>query len=98
MATHIVAWNFKPEVQEEEKAGLKRNMKLHLEGLAGKVPGLLSADFIENPLPGSNREMALVTTHESEADIAVYAKDPQHNAVADQFVRPYTADRVSVNW
>lgn len=98
MATHVVAWNFKPEVNEEDKAVLKREMKLHLEALVGTVPGLVSATFIEAPLTGSNREMALVTTHNNAEDIAVYAKDPNHNAVADKYVRPYTADRASVNW
>lgn len=98
MATHVVAWNFKPEVKEEDKAELKKNMKINLESLVGKVPGLLTATFIDSPLGGSNREMALVTTHERPEDIAVYAKDPNHNAVADKFVRPYTADRASVNW
>lgn len=98
MATHVVAWNFKPEVKEEDKTALKKDMKQHLEGLVGIVPGLVSATFIEAPLAGSNREMALVTTHNNAEDIAVYAKDPNHNAVADKYVRPYTADRASVNW
>jgi len=98
MATHIVAWNFKPEVAEAEKASLKAEMKKNLEALVGKVPGLVSAKFIESPLAGSNREMALITTHEKPEDIAVYAKDPQHNAVADKYVRPYTAERASVNF
>ncbi len=98
MAVHVVAWNFKPEVPEEKKPELKAAMKENLEGLNGKIPGLLSVRFIDQPLPGSNREMALVTTHEKPEDIGVYAKSPVHNAVADQYVRPYTADRASVNF
>lgn len=98
MTTHFVTWNFKPEVKEEEKAALKADMKKNLESLVGRVPGLLSAKFIENPVGGSTREMALMTTHEKPEDIAVYAKDPNHNAVADKYVRPYTAERVCVNW
>lgn len=98
MTTHIVAWNFKPDVADADKARLKRDMKTHLEGLVGKVPGLLSATFIENPLVGSNRDMMLLTTHTDVAALEAYAADPQHNAVADRYVRPYTADRTSVNW
>ena len=98
MATHFVAWNFKPEVREEDKPALKADMKKNLEGLVGKVPGLVSAVFIDTPVQGSNREMALMTVHEKPEDIPVYAKSPEHNAVADKYVRPYTADRVSVNW
>jgi len=98
MAMHIVAWNFKDEVPEEKKAELKRAMKENLEGLAGKVPGLRKAMFIDEPASGSNREMALITQHDRLDDIEVYAKDPQHNAVADKYVRPYTKDRVSLNF
>ena len=98
MATHIVAWNFKAEINEADKPALKADMKKNLESLVGRVPGLLSAKFVDEPLGGSNREMGLVTTHSSAADIAVYAKDPQHNAVADKYVRPYTADRASLNF
>lgn len=98
MVTHVVAWNFKPEVREEEKEALKTDMKKNLESLAGTVPGLLTAVFVKKPLPGSNREMALVTTHEKAEDIAVYSSHPAHVRVADTYVRPYTADRCSVNF
>lgn len=98
MATHVVAWNFKDEVKEEEKAALKASMKEHLESLVGKVPGLLSATFYTEPLPGSNREMALVTTHEKAEDIALYGGHEAHQAVANTYVRPYTKDRACVNF
>jgi len=42
--------------------------------------------------------MALITTHNKAADIEVYAKHPEHNAVADKYVRPYTTDRASINF
>ena len=98
MVTHVVAWNFKPEIKEEEKASLKADMKKKLESLVGKVPGLLAVTFVSEPLPGSNREMCLITKHEKAEDIAVYGKHPAHVSVADTYVRPYTADRTCVNF
>lgn len=98
MFTHIVCWNFKDEVKEEEKAALKADMKKNLESLAGRVPGLVSARFIADPLPGSNRDMGLMTIHEKEEDIAAYGKHPEHVAVADKYVRPYTKDRTCINY
>lgn len=98
MATHIVMWNFKPEVQAEEKPALLAAMKEHLESLAGRVPGLLKVSFITTPLAGTTHEMALVTTHNREEDIAVYANHPAHVAVADTYVRPYTCDRACLNF
>ena len=98
MVTHVVAWNFKADIREEEKASLKAEMKKNLESLVGKVPGLVSASFVTEPLPGSNREMALVTTHEKAEDIAVYSAHEAHQQVANTYVRPYTADRACVNF
>ena len=98
MVTHVVAWNFKDEVEESRKAALKADMKKNLESLVGKVPGLLTVTFHTEPLAGSNREMCLVTTHEKAEDIAVYSKHPAHVLVADTFVRPFTQDRTCVNF
>ena len=98
MVTHVVAWNFKDEIREEEKEALKAAMKENLEALAGKVPGLLTASFITEPLPGSNREMALLTTHEKAEDIISYGAHEAHQDVANTFVRPYTKDRACLNF
>jgi len=98
MVTHVVAWNFKEEIKEEDKKALKADMKKNLEGLVGQVPGLLTVTFHADPLPGSNRDMCLVTTHEKAEDIAVYGNHPAHVHVADTFVRPYTRERACINF
>lgn len=98
MVTHMVLWNFKPEIREEERPALLREMKARLEGLAGKIPGLVSVRFIDSPLPGTTHGMGLVTTHETAADIAVYASHPEHVRIADLYVRPYTCDRSCLNF
>lgn len=51
MVHHIVMWKFKPEIEESQKPQLKQAMAEHLKGLVGKVPGLLTVDFVEQPLP-----------------------------------------------
>ncbi len=98
MATHVVMWNFKPEIAAEEKPQLLETMKKRLEALVGQVPGLVKVQFITQPLPGTTHEMALVTEHCTPEDIAVYASHPAHVAVADTCVRPYTCDRVCLNF
>ena len=98
MVTHIVMWKFKSGISEEEKEALLSNMRERLEGLKGKIPGLLSVRFIGSPLEGTTHEMGLVTTHEKKEDIAVYAAHPEHVRVADTYVRPYTCDRVCLNF
>ncbi len=98
MVHHIVMWKFKEEIEEGKKAGLKRDMAENLKNLAGKVPGLLTAEFVEEPIPSSTHDMALVTTFEKAEDIAVYAKHPEHVKVADTYVRPYVTERACLDY
>lgn len=98
MVHHIVMWKFKPEIKEEDKADLKVAMKEHLTALVGKVPGLLSLEFVSEPLGSSTHDMALVSTLEKPEDIAVYAKHPAHVAVADTYVRPYVTERACLDY
>ena len=98
MVNHIVMWNFKPEIKEEEKESLKRVMSKQLNALVGKVPGLLSVQFVSNPLASSTHEIALVTTLEKAEDIAVYATHPEHVKVADLYVRPYVTNRACLDY
>ena len=98
MVHHVVMWKFKPEIEEERKAELKKAMAENLKGLVGKVPGLLTVDFVENPIPSSTQDMALVTTLEKAEDIAVYGSHPEHVKVADTYVRPYTTERACLDY
>ena len=98
MVNHIVMWKFKPEIKESEKDALKDAMATNLASLVGKVPGLLTVEFVKNPIPSSTHDMALVTTLEKAEDIAVYAKHPEHVRVADTYVRPYVTERACLDY
>ena len=98
MVHHIVMWKFKPEVREEDKKKRLEDMAEQLKGLVGRVPGLLTVDFIASPIQSSTHDMALVTTLEKKEDIAAYAVHPAHVHVADTYVRPYVCDRVCLDY
>ena len=98
MVHHIVMWNFRPEVLEEEKSERMKEMAEHLESLVGKVPGLLTARFVPAPLASSTHDMALVTTLEKPEDVAVYGSHPEHVKVADTYVRPFVCDRACLDY
>ena len=98
MVHHIVMWKFKPEIEESQKDALKKEMAEQLGSLVGKVPGLLTVNFIENPISSSTHDIALVTTLEKAEDIAVYAKHPDHVYVADTYVRPYVTERACLDF
>lgn len=98
MVHHIVMWKFKPEIEEARKPELKKAMAENLKSLVGKVPGLLTVEFVEEPIPSSTHDMALITILETAEDIAVYGKHPEHVKVADTYVRPYTTERACLDY
>lgn len=94
MIKHIILWTLKSEYTAEQKAELKKNIKIQLENLKGKIPGLLDVKVqIDNVLASSNADLMLDTTFESEEALKGYANHPEHVAVANTYVRPYTAVR-----
>ena len=94
MVKHIILWTLNPDLPEEEKETIKAGIKQGLEGLVGKVPGLISAKVhIGGRLPSSNADLMLDSTLESVEALKGYAVHPAHVAVANGKVRPYTVQR-----
>lgn len=98
MIKHVILWKLKEELSDSEKAVIKENMKRELEGLKGKVPGLVEMTIQINPLASSNAEVMLDSTLESEEALKGYAVHPEHVKVADNFVRPYTQVRMCMDY
>ena len=44
MVKHVILWKLDENKTEAEKAEIKKNMKRELEGLVGKVPGLIKLE------------------------------------------------------
>lgn len=94
MVKHIILWKLNPELTEKEKENVKAGIKEGLEGLVGKVPGLIDVKVhISGRLASSTADLMLDCTLESEEALKGYAKHPEHLAVANTKVRPYTAQR-----
>ena len=67
MVKHIILWTLNPELSEEEKQQVKAGIKAGLEGLVGKVPGLIDVKVhIDGRLASSNADVMLDSTLESE--------------------------------
>lgn len=99
MVKHIILWTLNPELTEEEKATVKAGIKEGLEGLVGKVPGLIDVKVhISGRLASSTADLMLDCTLESEDALKGYAKHPEHLAVANTKVRPYTAQRACLDF
>lgn len=98
MVKHVILWQLKDELSEEERAAVKAGVKEGLEGLVGKVPGLLEVTVNTEPLPTSNADLMLDTTLESFEALKGYAVHPAHVKVADGKVRPYMKTRVVMDY
>ena len=85
MVKHIILWTLNPELSEEEKATVKAGIKAGLEGLLGKVPGLLDIKVhIDGRLASSNADVMLDSTLESPEALKGYAVHPDHVAVVQR--------------
>ena len=98
MVKHIILWQLKDELTAEEKAEVKKGIKEGLESLAGKIPGLTEIKVRTEGLASSNAEVMLDSTFVDEAALKVYATHPEHVAVADGKVRPYTKTRLCLDF
>ena len=98
MVKHIILWTLK-EMSDSEKESVKAGIKEGLEGLKGKIPGLVDIKVNTNGrLPSSTADLMLDSTFESEEALKGYSKHPEHVAVADSKVRPFTASRACLDF
>lgn len=93
MVKHVILWTLKDKYSGAEMDEIKKGIKEGLEGLMGKIPGLLDVHVYTEGLPSSNVDVMLDTTFEDAAALKAYATHPEHVAVADSKVRPFTATR-----
>lgn len=93
MVKHIILWNIKDEYQGEELLNIKKGIKEGLEGLAGKIPGMIDIKVNIEGLDSSTADLMLDSSFESVEALKGYAVHPDHVAVADGKVRPYTSLR-----
>lgn len=98
MVKHIILWKLKETLTGEEKEQVKAGIKEGLEGLKGKIPGLLDIKVQANGLPSSNADVMLDSSFESEEALKGYSVHPAHVEVADTKVRPYTEIRLCLDF
>ncbi len=98
MVKHVILWCLKDTLTDEEKAKVKLDAKENLEALKGKIEGLAEIKVNINPLPTSNADMMLDSLFESAEALSQYSVHPEHVAVADGYVRPYTKSRSCMDY
>lgn len=98
MIKHIILWQFKDNLTNEEKQTLKKEIKKGLEDLKGKVDGLIDIQVITDGLSSSNADIMLDSTLTNEAALQGYAVNPDHVKVKDGVIAPNVKARVCMDY
>lgn len=96
MVKHMIIWKLKDEYKEKENK--KREIKDRLEGLVGKIPGLIEMHIHYDPMEGSAGDVLMDSTFEDATALANYQKNFLHLEVANTVVRPAVELRLSFDY
>ena len=98
MVRHIIVWTLKDEYSDSEKEQIKAGIKEGLEGLKGKIPGLVEIKVNTDKLASSSGDAMLDSLFENEEALKNYSSNPLHVEVANTKVRPYVKIRSSFDY
>ncbi|MDK2865709.1 MAG: hypothetical protein PWP51_237 [Clostridiales bacterium] len=95
MIKHVVMWRLK---ESPEKMANALKIKSLIEGLAGKIEGLISIEAGVNALPDPQAyDVVLIAVYEDEAAFERYKSHPEH-VVAAQFIGSVKEARTVVDY
>ena len=98
MVRHVVMWKLKDEAEGASKAENAVKMARMLEGLVGKIGGLLKLEVgIDSVGAEGAWDVVLVADFESEEALAAYQVHPLHKEVG-KFVGAVRAQRAVVDY
>ena len=95
MVKHIILWKLK---KEYNNITIKKGIKDGLEGLMGRISGLLEIRVQIDNLASSNADVMLYSAFESEEAFKAYSVNPIHVEVANDKVRPFTETRLCMDF
>ena len=95
MVKHIILWKLKEEYNNDT---VKQGIKEGLQSLKGKIPGLIEIKVRTEKLPSSTADVMLYSVFENEQALKDYSVHPEHVAVADSKVRPFTQNRSCIDF
>ena len=96
MVKHMIVWKYKDEITD--KAAASAEIKAALEGLVGKIDGLLEMHILTEGLPSSSGDLMMDSSFAGADALAAYQKHPLHVEIADGLVRPSMASRLSFDY
>ena len=96
MVKHMIMWKMKDERTDKTATALE--IKTALEGLVGKIDGLLSMSILTDCYSCSAGDVMMDSCFESLAALESYQKHPMHVEIANGLVRPAMSQRLSFDY
>lgn len=97
MVNHIVMWNFKEALSDQERLEAAGRIKKELEGVKEQVEGVVSLHVVTAPLASGNKDIGLISVFESETALQNYQVHPAH-VMAAKYVGSVTEGRVCLDY
>lgn len=98
MVKHIVLWRLKDFAEGADKASNAGKIKVELEALRGRIPGLTEIEVGVNFDPsGAAYDLALYSVFESKEALQAYQSHPEHVRVAE-FIGRVRSERVVADY
>jgi hypothetical protein len=98
MVKHIVLWRLKEELNLDEKAKVKKELKEALENLKHKISEIVEIKVNIEGMKGLNVDVLLETVFENENALKVYAEHPDHVAVGTEKIKPFMSERICYDY
>ena len=96
MVKHMIIWKLKDELAD--KAATANEIKAALEGLVGKIDGLLEMHILTERFPCSAGDVMMDSAFTDYEALEFYQKHPLHQEIANGLVRPAAAQRLSFDY
>jgi len=98
MVKHIVMWRLKENAHGYERAENAKLFREKLEGLAGRIPGLLSIEAgIDFSCSSASYDVVLYSVFSDREALDAYQVHPEHEAVK-AFIVEAAAERAVVDY
>ena len=96
MVKHMIIWKLKEEIIDKNKVASE--IKFALEGLEGKIDGLIKMNILTDKLDSSSGDIMMDSTFRDEKALKEYQKNPMHVEIANGLVRPNVQLRLSFDF
>ena len=96
MIKHMIIWKLKDEITDKKKVAL--NIKNALEGLEGKIDGLIKMSILTDKLESSSGDIMMDSLFIDQKALKEYQSNPLHLEIANGLVRPNVQTRLSFDF